>query len=108
MHSTVKSTRTVDRGIKLPQKYPLTVHKYMIQQFYKLHVVFALFCSQSVRQVILVTTAVRPVHNVSIAMDHVTTSQDSVNVCQASREHCVMRVSDRPHTVASKKQILVT
>lgn len=46
---------------------------------------------ESARQVILVTTAVRPVHNVSIVMDHVTTSQDSVNVCQASREHCVMR-----------------
>lgn len=45
----------------------------------------------SARRVTSVTAAVRPVHSVSTATDHVTTSQDSATVCLASRERCATR-----------------
>lgn len=51
-----------------------------------------LFMLQSVRQVTLDTAAVRPVHTVSTVGNHAIISQDNVNVCLASKEHCAMRV----------------
>lgn len=45
----------------------------------------------SALQVTLVTAAVRRVHSVSTVTDHVTTSQDNVTACQASRGRCAMR-----------------
>lgn len=51
------------------------------------------FVLQSALLVILVIAAARPVHHVSTATDRVTTSQDNVIVCLASRGHCAARVS---------------